>query len=197
MRTTSCTSARERPAARLASRASESRSRGMLGPQRRRFAQHHRPQELGDPEEAVLEGGEVVRVTRRDRADRLGGLARVVMEHNRAVLGQSRVGRIERHGAVAEVLELEVRDDLRLQHRDDVGGAGDAPSRPEFLGDAGAAEDRAALEDQHAYPGAREVGGGRQAVVTPADHDRVICSGGPGCRGRLPGGRHGLHRRRC
>ena len=156
----------------------------VLGAERRRFAQHHRPQELGDAEEAVLEGGEVVGVVGRDRADRLGGLARVVVEDDRAVLGHRRVGGVERHGAVAEVLEPQVGDDLRLQHRDDVGGARYAPARPEFLGDAGAAEDRPALEDDHAHPGSCEIRGRRQAVVAAADDDRVICSRGAG--GRLP-----------
>ena len=166
----------------------------VLGAERRRFAQHHRPQELGDAEEAVLERGEVVGVGGGDRADRLRGLAGVVVEDDRPVRGHRGVGGVEGDGAVAEVVQAEVGDDLRLQHRDDVGGAGDALAGPDFLGHAGAAEDRPALEDADAHPGACEVCGGGQAVVAAADDDRVVCSRGTGGRCRRAGACDGLHR---
>ena len=167
---------------------------GALRPERRRFAQHHRPQELGDAEEAVLEGGEVVGVVGRDRADRVGGLPGVVVEDDRAVFGHRGVGRVEGDGAVAEVFEPEVGDDLRLQHRDDVGGAGDPLSRPQFLGHAGAAEDRPALENDHTHPVSCEICRGRQPVVPTADHDRVIGSRGARARDRRARCGDGLHR---
>ena len=51
------------------------------------------------------------------------------------------IGRVERDRPVAEVVQPQVGDDLRLQHRDDVGGPRDPGSRPDLLGHARAAED--------------------------------------------------------
>jgi hypothetical protein len=72
-----------------------------------------------------------------------------------------------------ELLQAQVAHHLRLEHRDDVGRARDAVAGPQLLGDAGAAEDVAALEDAHAHAGAREVRARGQPVVAAADDDRV------------------------
>jgi hypothetical protein len=99
---------------------------------------------------------------------------RVLHEQDRPAVGGERgERRVERDRVIAEATQLEVGDDLRLQHRDDVGRARDAMARPQLLGDAGAADHVAALEHADAHAGAREVGGGGQPVVAGADDDRV------------------------
>ena len=69
--------------------------------------------------------------------------------------------------SVAVALQVEVRDDLGLQHRDHVGGARDAGAGPDLLGHAGAAEDLAALEVDHPQPGPGEVGAGVRPLWPP------------------------------
>ena len=61
----------------------------------------------------------------------------------------------------------------RAQQRERVGARRGAHAGPQLLGHARAADDVAALEDLHVEPGARQVGGGDQAVVAGADDDRV------------------------
>ena len=183
MRTSSWTSRRERPAARAPSRARPSRSPGFFEPSAGGSRSSIGPEEVGDAEEAVFEGLEVVGVVGVDRADRGGGGARVVVEDDRAVRGERRVGRVERHRAVAEVFEPQVLDHLRLKHRDDVGGARDAAAGPEFLGHAGAAEDVAALQHQHPLPRFGEVRRRGQPVMATADDDRVVAAGRAAVRG--------------
>ena len=110
----------------------------------------------------------------RVRRDRLARPLGVVEEEDRPAVRRDRgEGGVERDRLVAEVAQPQVLDDLRLQHRDDVGGARDALARPHLLGHAGAAEDVAALEHAHAQAGARQVGRGGQPVVPAADDDRV------------------------
>ena len=45
---------------------------------------------------------------------------------------------------------------------------------PQLLGDRGAADEVAALEDEHLQAGLGEVGAVDQAVVAAADDDRVV-----------------------
>ena len=96
------------------------------------------------------------------------------MEEDRPVRRERGVGGVEWDRPVAEIAQAQIGDDLRLQHRDDVGGARDPGPGPDLLGDAGAAEQRPALEDDHAEPGTGEVCGRGQPVVPAADHDRVV-----------------------
>ena len=65
------------------------------------------------------------------------------------------------------------RDDLRAQQRERVGARRGAHAGPQLLGHARAADDVAPLEHLDVEAGAREVGGGDQAVVAGADDDRV------------------------
>ena len=57
---------------------------------------------------------------------------------------------------------------------------------PELLGDRGAADEMAPLEDQGLQAGLREIGAVDEAVVAAADDDRVV--GPVRLRGRLSGG---------
>ncbi len=96
-----------------------------------------------------------------------------------------------RHGAVGEGHEqrriardhlqtvtgqVEVPDDLGAQHARDVGRRRGAAARRDLLGHAGAADDRAPLDDERGEPGAGEIGCGRQAIVPPAHDDGIVGS---------------------
>ncbi len=161
-----------------------------LRAQRGGLADHHRPHEVGGHEEEVLELLVAGGVLLRELGDRLAGLADVVVEDDRAVGSHRGVGGVEGVRLVAVALQLEVVDDLRLEHRDDVGGARDAGAWPDLFGHARAAEDVATLEDERPEAGASEVGTGSQAVVPAADHDRVPIRLRMVAVGRC-GGRHG------
>ena len=122
-------------------------------------------------------------------ADGGGGLLGLVEEEDRPVGRHRRVGGIERDRPVAEVVQPQVGDDLRLQHRDDVGGPRDPGSRPDLLGHARAAENRSPLEHDNVEPGVRQIRGGGETVVPPAHDDRVVArGGGPGVAGALGAG---------
>ena len=99
-------------------------------------------------------------------------------EQDAAFVVDRRVRRVERVDLVAEVLQPQVRDHLRLQQRDHVGGARDAMAGPHLLGHARSAEDVAALDHAGAQAGPREVGRRGEAVVAPADDDRVVVGRG-------------------
>ena len=142
MRTRSWTSRRPSPAARAPSRSSDEQVGRVARPERRRLAQHHRAQERGGAVEQVLEALVDLAVAFRERRDRGGGARRLVEEEDRPLGCERRIRGVERDRAIAVVAQPQVRDDLRLQHRDDVGGARDPRPRPDLLGDAGAAEDR-------------------------------------------------------
>ena len=175
---------------------------GRLRARSRGLAQHHRLHEPSGAIHQFLELRVVLGVVLRVSGDRLGGVLDLVEEEDRPLLGERDIGRIERDRAVAEVGESQVGDDLRLQHRDHVGAARDAGAGPELLGDAGAAEDVAPLEAHHLQPGAGEVGGRGEPVVTAADDDRVVgartssrSSVGRGVGGRGGGAGGGFHGR--
>ena len=73
--------------------------------------------------------------------------------------------------------QLQLAHDLRPQQRDDVRGDAEPEAGDDLLGDRGAAQHVSALEHDHPHAGARQVGGGHQAVVATADHDRVVVLG--------------------
>ena len=148
---------------------------GPLGARRRGRAQHQRLEEERRLLEQRVEGRQRVGVLARDARDLLVGDLLVVGQQDRApVGGEGRELGVERDRVIAELRQLEVGHDLRLEHRDHVGGARDALAGPQLLGHARAAEDVARLEDAHAQAGARQVGGGGEAVVPAADDDRVV-----------------------
>ncbi len=142
--------------------------------ERRRRAQHHRAQDVGDALHHRLERRHPVGVARRDRRQRRARLLGVVVEQDRAPVGrEGRERRVERDRVVAEALELEVGDDLRAQHADHVGRARDALPWPDLLGHARAAQQLPALEHAHAQAGPRQVRRRGQPVVAAAGDDRV------------------------
>ncbi len=171
---------------------------GVARPERGRLAQEHRPQEIRRSLEQVLEVRVHLTVLARMCRDRGGGLLGLVEEEDRPIGRHRRIGGVERDRPVAEVVQPEVGDDLRLQHRDDVGGPRDPGSRPDLLGHARTAENRSPLEHDHVEPGARQIRGGGETVVPPAHDDRVVargrwprggrCAGSGGAGRRLDGG---------
>ena len=68
----------------------------------------------------------------------------------------------------------EVADDLRPQQADDVASDAEAEAGEDLLGDRGATEDVAPLEDEGPQAGPGEVRGADQAVVATADDDGVV-----------------------
>jgi hypothetical protein len=132
-------------------------------------------EEQGRLLEQRVERREGVGVLARDARDLLvGDLVVVGQQHRTTVGGEGRELRVERDRAIAELRQLEVGDDLRLERREHVRRSRDALAGPQLLGHARAAEDVARLEDAHAQTGAREVGGRGEAVVPAADDDRVV-----------------------
>ncbi len=146
-----------------------------LGAGRRGRAQHERLEEQGGLLEQLVERRQRFGVLARDAGDLLVGDLLVVGQQDRtAVGGEGRELGVERNRVVAEPGQLEVGDDLRLEHRDDVRGARDALPGPQLLGHAGAAEDLARLEHAGAQAGALQVGGRGERVVAASYHDDVI-----------------------
>ena len=146
---------------------------GSLRAEGRGLADHHRPNEAGGHEEEVLELLVARGVLLGELRDRLAGLVDVVVEDDRPVGRHRRVGGVERIGPVAVALQVEVGDDLGLEHRDDVGGARDPGAGPDLFGHAGAAEDGAALQDEGSEARVGEVRARGQAVMPASDHDRI------------------------
>ena len=75
--------------------------------------------------------------------------------------------------------QLQLPDDLRAQQAHDVGQDAERVAGDDLVARRGAAQDVALLEDQRLPAGLRQVGGGRQAVVAPADDHRVVALGHP------------------
>ena len=89
----------------------------------------------------------------------------------------------ERHEAVLGQLELV--DDVRPQQAERVREGREREARVELLGDRGATDQVAPLEDQRLEPGLGQVGAVDQAVVAATDDDRVV--GSLGARGAACG----------
>ena len=73
--------------------------------------------------------------------------------------------------------QLQVADDLGSQQAHDVGEDAEAEAREDLLGQRGAAEDLATLEDERAQATAGEVGRADEAVMAAADDDGVVTLG--------------------
>ena len=104
-------------------------------------------------------------------------------ERLRAVLPHEEVAAVGEDGeeggilgvhAIAELLELQFADDALLHQAGQVGAGGDTIAGPDLFGDGAAAEELAAFEHEHLPSGARQVGGGDQAVVAAADDDHIV-----------------------
>ncbi len=74
----------------------------------------------------------------------------------------------------AELVELELLDDLGAKEAVDVGCGRDLVAWPDLFGDAGASDHFASFADEDALAGAREVGSADERVVTSADEHDVV-----------------------
>src|SRR5207237_7452413 len=70
--------------------------------------------------------------------------------------------------------EVQVADNRRVKEAVDVRGGRDLEAGEGLLGDAGAADDVAALKHQDAQAGAGEVAGSHEPVVPGTDQDGVV-----------------------
>src|SRR5262249_5858598 len=93
---------------------------------------------------------------------------RVAFEHLKAVAGQAQVA-----------------DDLFTKEAVNVGGRGHLEAGKDFFGDAGPADDRAALQDEYLLARPRQVARRHQTVVAGADNDRVEMRCHDSCPPRL------------
>ena len=85
-----------------------------------------------------------------------------------------RHGALERQDVQAVPRQVEVADDFGTEQADDIGKHRKLEPREDLFGDRGTADAGAALQHQHFFPGARQIGGCHEAVVAAADHDRVV-----------------------
>ena len=85
--------------------------------------------------------------------------------------------------AVAEGLQIQLRDYPLRQQRDDVRGRGDAVAVPHRFGDGRAPEDVSTLEDEDIASGLGEVRGARETVVPATHHDDISLRGAHGAGG--------------
>ena len=128
-------------------------------------------QDLAD---VVVERVVRIRVVLRVAGDLLVVLAVVLAEQEvvAVLLRAEGRGHEDRHEAVLH--EVELVDDVRPEQAQRVRERGEPEARAQLLGDRRAADDRAALQDERAQAGLREVRRVRQPVVAAADDDRVV-----------------------
>ena len=141
-----------------------------------RRLEEERLQIAGQPLELRVDPGEGVGVPRRDRPDLRERPVDLRPPGDRDAFreGDLQPGLARDHPQAAG-FEVEVADHLGTEHAGDVGGRRGAAPRGDLLGDAAAADHLPPLEDQRGEAGAREIRRRRQAVVAPADHNRVAC----------------------
>ena len=149
-------------------------------------------EQIGIGEVAVHVGG------RQRRHRRSRALAVVPQRDRRAVFERAPEVRVGALHAVAVAGEIELVDDERMEQADEVGARADQPVGvgERLLEGARPPDLLTSLEHEDAMARTRQVGGGGEAVVPAADHDRV--PGGPGRpprRSPVRRGRRGRHRR--
>ena len=150
-----------------------------------RRGHHQRPEHLGEAADPGVPPLDRVGVSLRELRERLVVLLGVVVVlHDAATVGERKEVRPHPRRPVSVTLELQVAQDRVGHQAHHVAERGD----PELgrLGPrghrvGGAAHLVTGLEHDRAGAGLREVGGGDEAVVTPAHHDRVVA-----VRGRHP-----------
>ena len=150
----------------------------VAGARLQHIGRRHRQRGLDDrrhPLEHLLVVRIPLGVARAELGDLLTRQLGVGAHHQRAPVGERRERRrIAGEYLVAVCGQVQVADDLRVEEAVDVGSGGDLEAGKRLLGDAGAPDDVAPLEDQHAEPGPRQVAGGDQPVVPGSDDDRVV-----------------------
>ena len=74
--------------------------------------------------------------------------------------------------------QIEIADDLGPEQAHDVREHRELEAGDDLLGDRGPTDEGASLEHDDFLAGAREIGGGNETVVSPADDDGVVTRGG-------------------
>jgi hypothetical protein len=96
-------------------------------------------------------------------------------EQEGAAVGQRRErGRLLGIRVIAVGAQVEIVDDGRMQQAAHVRRGRDGPARPNGFADGRSSDDLAALDCEHAAARPREVRSGHEAVMTGADHDRIV-----------------------
>jgi hypothetical protein len=140
----------------------------------RRRPVDHRRDHLGQRGELGLERGECSRVGRRELRDLPHGLVLIGTDQQPPAVREQVQRRARGVDDDPALDEPHVTPDRLAQHREHVRAGRSAEARRELLGDAGAADDVAALEHQRPHPAAREVERGDEPVVPAADDDRIV-----------------------
>src|SRR3954447_19711922 len=107
-------------------------------------------------------------------------LLHVVREDDAVPVVERREQVVRRQHLEAELPELQVRDDARVQDTHHVGEDRGAEAGRDLLGHGRPADDVAALEDEDLQPGLGEVAAAHQPVVTGPENDRVVTAAGQG-----------------
>jgi len=90
-------------------------------------------------------------------------------------IGERHLNRgIARHHAKPVRQKIEIADNFRPQHAGNVRSGRDAAGGGNLLGDAAAADDRPAFEDECGHSGARQIGGRGESIMAAANHNRVV-----------------------
>jgi len=138
----------------------------------RRGAQHQLPQHVGDRLELAREVLDRFRIMRAELRNRLRRAAFAGQEIAAVGCGQ-KILRAALHDPQAVIGEPKLADHLRVEQADGVGRDRIAEAVVKFLGDRGAADDLAPLDDLHGEALAREIGRAGEAIMSRPDDDDV------------------------
>ena len=123
----------------------------------------------------VVHAHEGFRVARRKFAKfRDGAVAIGPPRHHLPIRKRNQQAGIAGHHAQPVRGEIEIANNRGAQHAGDIRSGGSAAARRDFFGDAAAAHNFAAFQNERGKSGARKISGGRQAVVARADDNRII-----------------------
>ena len=92
--------------------------------------------------------------------------ARAIFERNKEAVGRGSPG-------IAERRKIELFDDEGMQQAGQIGARRHVDAGPGLFHRAGAADAVAAFENENAFPGAGEIGGAGEPVVSGAHDDRI------------------------
>src|SRR5438309_1526192 len=156
-----------------------SRERGVDGADFGWRGRGRRCDELRESGYEPSEPGIRLRVAAGEFRDRLESIRFVPAAEQVASIGKRLERRLLRDHLESMGGEVQVPDHLGTKQAAYVGADDELETREHFLRDRGADERVTTFEDEDPLAGARKVGGGHEAVVSPADHDRLIlrCQG--------------------
>ena len=142
--------------------------------QRRRGLEDRDSETLGETVEEAEQGGIAVDVLLRELANLRRHPLRLTEPDEGAPVGKGEHERgVRPREGEAEALELQVRDDLRLERAGRVGHRRTVAGE-ELVLRTGTADDVPLLEHEHVDPRAGEVGGAGEAVVAATDDDGLV-----------------------